>query len=251
MIAHRKTHIVAYILILFGSLLSISALVAVDDDAYVYLINIRTEIGRGLSVYINSGIRDSENVSADAIIFDIDTPGGRVDAAVEIVRAIQETKIPTIAYVNRQAISAGALIALACDQIVIASGGTIGDAAPVAIQGEELGEKAVSYVRGTIKSTAERQGRNTGVAAAMVDKRLYLVRGEDGEIEAIRPDRYNERKNAGENMEVIVAGGDEGELLTLTAEEALRYDLADGQVDSIEDLLAMYEIVEVDGKRGC
>ena len=247
MITPRKTHIIAYILILLGSLLSISALVAVDDDVRVYLINIRTEIGRGLSVYINSGIGDSENVNADAIIFDIDTPGGRVDAAVEIVRAIQETKIPTIAYVNRQAISAGALIALACDQIVMKSGGTIGDAAPVAIQGEELGEKAVSYVRGTIKSTAERQGRNTGVAAAMVDKRLYLVRGENGEIEAIRPDMYNERKNAGEKMEVIVAGGDEGELLTLTTEEALRYDLADGQVDSIEDLLAMYEIVEVAG----
>ena len=177
MIVTSKMRIVAYILILFGSLLSISALVAVEDDARVYIINIRTEIGRGLSVYINNGIQDSENVSADAIIFDVDTPGGRVDAAVEIVRAIQKTKIPTIAYVNRQAISAGALISLACDQIVIASGGTIGDAAPVNIQGDEVGEKVVSYIRGTIKSTAERQGRNTGVAIAMVDKRLYLVRG--------------------------------------------------------------------------
>lgn len=249
MIVKSKMRIIAYILILFGSLLSISALVAVEDDARVYIINIRTEIGRGLSVYINNGIQDSENVSADAIIFDVDTPGGRVDAAVEIVRAIQKTKIPTIAYVNRQAISAGALISLACDQIVIASGGTIGDAAPVNIQGDEVGEKVVSYIRGTIKSTAERQGRNTGVAIAMVDKRLYLVRGENGEIEAIRPDAYNDRKNAGEKLEVIVAGGDDGELLTLTAEEASRYNLADGQAESVEELLAMYEIVEVDGTR--
>ena len=211
MIVKLETRIVAYMLILFGGFLSISALVALEDDARVYIINIRTEIGRGLRVYINNGIRDSEEVNADAIIFDIDTPGGRVDAAVEIVRAIQETEIPTIAYVNRQAISAGALISLACDQIVMTSGGTIGDAAPVTIQGDELGEKAVSYIRATIKSTAERQGRNTGVAATMVDKRLYLVRGEDGKIEAIRSEAYNDRKNAGEKLEVIVAGGDEGE----------------------------------------
>ncbi len=249
MIVKRETRIVAYMLILFGGFLSISALVALEDDARVYIINIRTEIGRGLRVYINNGIRDSEMVNADAIIFDVDTPGGRVDAAVEIVRAIQETEIPTIAYVNRQAISAGALISLACDQIVMSSGGTIGDAAPVTIQGDELGEKAVSYIRATIKSTAERQGRNTGVAATMVDKRLYLVQGEDGIIEAIRPEAYNDRRNAGEKLEVIVAGGDEGELLTLTAEEASRYNLADGQADSIEDLLAMYEIVEIDGTR--
>ena len=138
MIAKRKMRIAAYILIMLGGLLSISALIALEDDAYVYIISIRTEIGRGLSVYINNGIRESEKVNADAIIFDIDTPGGRVDAAVEIVRSIQETMIPTIAYVNRQAISAGALISLACDQIVISSGGTIGDAAPVTIQGEAL-----------------------------------------------------------------------------------------------------------------
>ncbi len=247
MITKRKMRIAAYILIMLGGLLSISALIALDDDAYVYIISIRTEIGRGLSVYINNGIRESEKVNADAIIFDIDTPGGRVDAAVEIVRSIQETMIPTIAYVNRQAISAGALISLACDQIVITSGGTIGDAAPVTIQGEALGEKAVSYIRGTIKSTAERQGRNTGVAAAMVDKRLYLVRGENGEIEAIRPDKYDERKAAGEQLEVIVAGGDDGELLTLTAEEASRYDLADAQAESIKELLALYKIVDING----
>ena len=243
----RKMRIAAYILIILGGLLSISTLIALDDDAYVYIISVRTEIGRGLSVYINNGIRESENVNADAIIFDIDTPGGRVDAAVEIVRSIQETMIPTIAYVNRQAISAGALISLACDQIVITSGGTIGDAAPVTMQGEALGEKAVSYIRGTIKSTAERQGRNTGVAAAMVDKRLYLIRGENGEIEAIRPDKYDERKAAGERMEVIVAGGDDGELLTLTAEEASRYELADAQAESIEELLALYKIVDING----
>ena len=255
MMMKNKKRAASCILILFGSLLSIFRLIALEDNALVYIISIRNEIGSGLRVYISNGIRRAEDDNADAIIFDVDTPGGRVDAAVKIVDTIQRTKIPTIAYVNREAISAGALISLACDQIVMTSGGTIGDVAPVTIQGQELGEKAVSYIRATIRSTAERQGRNPDVAAAMVDKRLYLVRLEDGEIVALRPDAYNERKEAGEEMEVIVAGaaeggddedsGDSGELLTLTTEEALQYNLVDGQADTIEDLLAMYQIVEI------
>ena len=236
-------------LILLGCLSAASWLAALSDDALVYEVNIRDAIGNGLRVHIENGVRKAETAEADAIIFDIDTPGGAVDAAIRIIRAIQATSIPTIAYVNRQAISAGALISLACDQIVMRSGATIGDAAPVTIQGQELGEKAVSYIRATIRSTAERQGRNTDVAAAMVDKRLYLVRQEDGELVALRPAEYDEKKEAGESLEVIAAGGEDGELLTVTTEEAMRYNLSEAQVDTIEELLSIYRIVEVNGQR--
>jgi membrane-bound serine protease (ClpP class) len=71
----------------------------------------------------------------------------------------------------------------------------------------------------------------------------------EGKIITLRHEQYNERKEAGEEMEIIASGGPEGELLTLTTEEALRYNLADGEADTIEDLLAMYQIVEVDGER--
>ena len=233
-------------LILLGSLLSISWLAALEDNALVCLINIRDEIGSGLRVYIQNGIRDAEEADVDAIIFDVDTPGGRVDSAVQIIRAIQDTDIPTIAYVNRRAISAGAMISLSCDQIVMRSGGTIGDAAPVTIQGEELGEKIVSYIRATIRSTAERQGRNPDIAASMVDKELVLVRKADGEIVALIPETYTEKKEQGEEMEVISA---EGRLLTLTTEGALKYNFADGQAEEIAGLLAMYQIAEVNQVR--
>jgi membrane-bound serine protease (ClpP class) len=244
-----KRGIFSGILILLGSLLSISWLAALSDDALVYVINIRNEIGNGLRVYIDNGIRQAEETDADAMIFDVHTPGGAVGAARDIIDAIQRTDIPTIAYVNTEAISAGAMISLSCDQIVMRHGGTIGDSAPVTIQGDELNEKAVSYIRGKIRATAERQGRNPAIAAAMVDKRLYLVRLAEGEIITLRHEQYNERKEAGEEMEIIASGGPEGELLTLTTEEALRYNLADGEADTIEDLLAMYQIVEVDGER--
>ena len=242
-----KRRIFSGILILLGSLSWLAAVSS--DDALVYVINIRNEIGNGLRVYIDNGIKRASEAEADAIIFDVHTPGGAVGAARDIIDAIQRTEIPTIAYVNTEAISAGAMISLSCDQIVMRHGGAIGDSAPVSIQGEELNEKAVSYIRGKIRATAERQGRNPDIAAAMVDKRLYLVRFADGEIVTLREEEYIERKDLGEAMDIIAAGGPEGELLTLTTEEALEYNLADEVADSVEDMLALYQIVEVDGGR--
>ena len=242
-----KRRIFSGILILLGSLSWLAAVPS--DDALVYVINIRNEIGNGLRVYIDNGIKEASEAEADAIIFDVHTPGGAVGAARDIIDAIQRTELPTIAYVNTEAISAGAMISLSCDQIVMRNGGAIGDSAPVSIQGEELNEKAVSYIRGKIRATAERGGRNPDIAAAMVDKRLYLVRFMDGQIVTLREEEYIERKDLGEEMEIIAAGGPEGELLTLTTEEALEYNLADEVADSVEDLLALYQIVEVEGER--
>ena len=242
-----KRRIFSVVLIVLGSLSWLAAVSS--DDAIVYVINIRNEIGNGLRVYIDNGIQRASDAEADAIIFDVHTPGGAVGAARDIIDAIQRTELPTVAYVNTEAISAGAMISLSCDQIVMRNGGAIGDSAPVSIQGEELNEKAVSYIRGKIRATAERGGRNPDIAAAMVDKRLYLVRFADGEIITLREEEYIERKDLGEEMDIIAAGGPEGELLTLTTEEALEYNLADEIADSVEDLLRLYQIVEVNGER--
>ncbi len=242
-----KRRIFSVVLILLGSLSWLAAVSS--DDALVYVINIRNEIGNGLRVYIDNGIKRASEANADAIIFDVHTPGGAVGAARDIIDAIQRTELPTIAYVNTEAISAGAMISLSCDQIIMRNGGAIGDSAPVSIQGEELNEKAVSFIRGKIRATAERSGRNPDIAAAMVDKRLYLVRLMDGEIVTLREEEYIERKDLGEEMDIIAAGGPEGELLTLTTEEALEYNLVDGEADSVEDLLGLYQIVEVNGER--
>lgn len=242
-----RTRLTSCIFIILGViLLAMSLVSSAQDEALVHIVNIRDQIGSGIRTYIQSGIERAEYANADAIIFDVDTPGGRVDAAVDIIDAIQDTEIPTIAYVNREAISAGAMISIACDQIVMTSGGTIGDSAPVSMQGEEAGEKAVSYIRKTIKSTAERQGHNPHIAVAMVDKKRVLVRLADGRIESYRPDIYEEHRQKGKEMEVISA---EGELLTLTTDEALAYGFAHGRADTFEELLAMCQIVEIDGVR--
>ena len=222
------------------------ATLSAQDTALVYVIDIRNEIGSGLGTYISDGIQTAEEAGADAIVFDVDTPGGRVDSAVNIIRSIQDTQIPTIAFVNRQAISAGAMISIACNQIVMTSGGTIGDSAPVNIQGQEVGEKAISYIQGTIRATAERENRNPDIAEAMVDKELVLVKLADGQIIKLLPEEYVAREEEGEEMEILCA---QGKLLTLSTQQALAYEFADAQAETLPDLLAQYEIVEVDGTK--
>ena len=232
--------------LLFLGCLFMSSTLSAQDTALVYVIDIRNEIGSGLGTYISDGIQTAEEAGADAIVFDVDTPGGRVDSAVNIIRSIQDTQIPTIAFVNRQAISAGAMISIACNQIVMTSGGTIGDSAPVNIQGQEVGEKAISYIQGTIRATAERENRNPDIAEAMVDKELVLVKLADGQIIKLLPEEYVAREEEGEEMEILCA---QGKLLTLSTQQALAYEFADAQAETLPDLLAQYEIVEVDGTK--
>ena len=241
----RKTHLLAYVLLLIGCHFLSSNLLA-QDTALVYVVDIRNEIGSGLGTYISEGIQQAEEARADVIVFDVDTPGGRVDSAVNIIRAIQETQIPTIAFVNRQAISAGAMISIACNQIVMTSGGTIGDSAPVNVQGQEVGEKAISYIQGTIRATAERENRNPDIAEAMVDKELVLVKLKDGQIIKLLPEEYATREEEGEEMEILCA---QGKLLTLSTRQALEYEFADAQAETLAELLAQYEIVEVAGTK--
>lgn len=215
--------------------------------AEVYVIDIRNTIGKGLQEYIKRGISSAREANADAIVFDIYTPGGALDATRDIIDQIFYTQIPTIAFVNNEAISAGALISLSCDQIVMRPDGTIGDAAPVTAGGQELGEKIVSYVRGRIRASAERQGRNPDIAAAMVDKDIILVKKtETGEVEALTPTEYDKESEAGVEMEIIV---DSGKLLTLTTQKALELNFVDAKANTIEELLKIYQIVEIEEQK--
>lgn len=217
----------------------------IASAAEVYIIEIHGEIGRGLGIYISNRVEEAEKGNADAIIFDINTPGGELRATQNIIESIYRTHIPTIAHVNIAAYSAGSIIAIACDQIVMSSGSMMGATAPVDITGKKADEKAVSAVSGMIRSAARKQNRNDDIAAAMVEKNLVLVEI-NGKIISLRPEEYRKKEEAGEIEEVILS---EEELLTLTADEALEYGFADAQAETIEELLSMYEIVDIKGER--
>ncbi len=212
-----------------------------ESNPKVYVIQVRNAIGGGLREYISRGVDQAKKEKADVLLFDIHTPGGAINATTDIIKIIDDSGLPTIAFVNNEAISAGAIITLSCEKIAMAPGGTIGDAQPI-----PTNEKTVSYVRGKIYSIAEKQGRNPDVASAMVDKDIVLVKMEDGGIKALSPEEYEENQKKNVSMQVI---SPKGNVLTVSTDKAIELGVADVKSKSIEELLNYFNIVEINGKK--
>jgi membrane-bound serine protease (ClpP class) len=166
------------------------------------------EVELGVSAFLQRVLREAG--PDDLVILDVDTFGGRIDAAVQIRDALLASRAKTAAFVDRRAISAGALIALATDTIVMAHGATIGAATPVELEGGKMKPveaKVVSYFRKEMKATAEAKGRRGDLAEAMVD------------------------------AEVVIPGLDgKDTTLTLTTDEAIKYGLAAFEAASLGEL---------------
>ncbi|HGJ64663.1 TPA: nodulation protein NfeD [bacterium] len=212
-----------------------------DDNPLVYIIKIQDTIGKGLSEHISRSIDLAKKNDADALLFDIHTPGGALDATGDIIKTIEASGLPTIAYVNNEAISAGAIITLSCDRIAINPGGTIGDAQPI-----PTNEKTVSYVRGRMYSIAEKQNRNPDVAIAMVDKNIVLVKLDNNEIKALSPEEYADNQKNNIAMKVI---SPQGNVLTISADQATELGIADVTAKNINELLNQFSLAEIKGKK--
>ena len=102
----------------------------------VYEITIDNEIEMGLHQYLKRGFEEAKENNAQAIVLNMHTPGGAINAAVDIGKLIDETNIPVIAFINTNAISAGAYIALHADQIYMMPSATMGSAAPITTSGD-------------------------------------------------------------------------------------------------------------------
>ena len=183
----------------------------------VHIAYIDGEIDLGMAPYITRVVSDAEKDKASAIIFKINTFGGRLDAATQIKDAIIGTDILTIAFINNRAISAGALISLSCKKIIMVPGGSIGAATVVSQTGEKVGEKYQSYMRSEMRATAEKNGRRTDIAQGMVDERI-----------------------------VIPGLVDSTQLVTLTSEEALKYGIADTLLNNIDEVFAYFHLQDAE-----
>lgn len=202
------------------ALLGVSAVPAADDQPrvpgarpIVYVAPIHGLIDLGLAPFVERVLDEATAAGAAAVILEVNTFGGRVDAAVLIRDAVLRARVRTVAFVNKRAISAGALISLAAETIAMADGGTIGAATPVEMgapgaPAQPVAEKTVSYMRKEFRATAESRKRPPLLAEAMVDA--------DVEIPGVI---------------------DKGKLLTLTTEEALKHKLADFRADSLDAVL--------------
>jgi membrane-bound serine protease (ClpP class) len=196
---------------IFFLLLLISSTLLPQKKVYVAVIE--SEIDLGLAPYVRRVVSEAEKENADAIIFKINTFGGRVDAATQIKDAILSTNILTIAFINNRAISAGSLIALSCNKIAMVEGSSIGATTVVDQSGKKQSEKYQSYMRSEMRATAERNGRRKDIAEGMVDERVVV--------------------------EGLV---DSTQLITLTSEEAYNYGIADTLVNDIDKLLSAFNL---------
>jgi len=178
-------------------------------DQVVYIIPLEDTVEKGLSAFIDRSLTDAEEKGADIIILEINTPGGAVDAATKIGKRIQDTTIPTVAFINNDAISAGAFIALNAEKIYMSEDGRMGAAGIIDQAGNTADEKAVSYWLSAMKGAAENNGRDPIYALAMADKEIDLPE----------------------------LGAEKGKYLTLTASQAIEVNYAEGIVKNRADLL--------------
>ncbi|WNM60006.1 NfeD family protein [Candidatus Nitrospira allomarina] len=223
MLAQIRFHHVLSTLVIYVSVFMVFGVsLAVTPKPIVFVAPIEGVIDLGLAPFVQRVLDEATAAGAEAVILEINTFGGRVDAAVLIRDALLNSKVLTVAFINKRAISAGALISLASEKIAMADGGTIGAATPVQIglpgsPAQPVEEKTVSYMRKEFRATAEQRNRPPLIAEAMVDA--------DVEV----PDLIEKNK-----------------LLTLTTKEALQANIADFQANSLEAVLESVNLADAD-----
>ena len=189
----------------------------------IYGISLKKEIGSTTWIYTQNGFKEAEALNADGILIHMNTYGGAVLYADSIRTAILNSKIPVYVFIDNNAASAGALIAVACDSIYMRKGANIGAASVVNESGEKMPDKYQSYMRATIRATAEAHGKDT------------IIQKNDTIITWKRDPRIAE---AFVDEFVSIPGIiDSTHILTFTADEALKYGYCEGIVDNIDELI--------------
>ena len=198
------------------------------------VVPLQGEISPPLLLFLRRAVKAAESAGAGAIVFEMDTYGGRLDSAAEITSVLNHATIPTYMFINSNAGSAGSLIALATQHIYMSPVSAIGAAAPVLSTGEDLPaterDKTISYWSALIRSSAARNGHNPDIGEAFMNKEKEVKIGD----RVVHP---------------------KGSLLTLTAQEATEKIngkplLADGIADSVEDLGAKAGLKGATGHAG-
>lgn len=178
----------------------------------VYIVPIDGLVDNALATYLERALADAEANDAALIVLHVDTFGGLLDAADRMRKTLLSAPIPTVAFIDRNAASAGALISYAADRIVMVPGASIGAATVVeGGSGEAAPDKYQSYMRGLMRATAEANDRDPQIAEAMVDETI--------------------------DVEGVTASG---KVLTLTSDEALGLGVADAVLPSVEAVVEAY-----------
>jgi len=210
----------------------------------LYIIPVSGTVEPGMAAYVRRVLKSVEHNKDAILVFKLDTFGGRVDSAFEIVAAISAVhKERTIAYVEKKAISAGALIALSAGTLVMKENTLIGDCAPIIQTGDgqkEAGEKTQTVLRAQFRTLAKRHGYSEVLAEAMVTKGMEVYRVTlGGQVRYMDKTAYEdltkaEKKKISEKKTIVVGG----ELLTMDDSEALDLGFSKGSVKNLDEALA-------------
>ncbi len=213
------------------------------ESQEVYVIPVEGEVGPSMAAFIKravSGIAQSEST---LIVLELDTFGGRVDSAFDIVDTVTGIeKAKTLAYVKTKAISAGALIALSCNSLMMKHGTTLGDCAPISIGPEGpqmLGEKFQSPLRARFRALAKKNGYDENLAESMVSENLEIIRvtvdGKTRYLESTDINDMTAREKARiTNRKTVVK---KGELLTMDDREAVSLGFSKASVTDLAGAL--------------
>lgn len=216
------------ILLLFVLLVGVQVFASETDTLLIYKFNIKEQIAPSVWRQTKIVFENAEEMGADLILIHMNTYGGTVVDADSIRTKILNSDIPVWTFIDNNAASAGALIAIAGDSIFMRPGANIGAATVVNQTGEKAPDKYQSYFRSTMRSTAESHGADT------------IINGTDTIIKWFRDPKIAE---AMVDEDVFIPGIiDTGKILTFTAREALKYGYCDGIAENIEELLEQANI---------
>jgi membrane-bound serine protease (ClpP class) len=180
----------------------------------VYHFKIENEIAEPTEILVDSALAAAKRLNVDYVIAEINTFGGRVDVADAINQKFLDYPKPIWAFINNNAYSAGALIAIACDSIYMAEGSNMGAVTPVnGATGQYASEKVRASIRAKMRASAEANGRNPKIAEAMVDETL--------------------------EYDSLVTPG---KLIVFTTSEAIKNGYCEGKANSVEEILAKYDM---------
>ena len=224
----------------------------------VVIIPVSGEVGPAMAAFIERALEKGEQQYSDALfVLEMDTFGGRVDSAFQIVDTLLSfSGGKTLAYVKKKAISAGALIALACNELVMQHSTTIGDCAPIMISNEGpkmLGEKFQSPLRAKFRTLAKRNGYPQALAEAMVSSDIVIYSMEKDDkvlyMTAVEYEDLSEEEQAKMRSKKTVVG--KGKLLTMDDQEAITLGFSKMSIGSVEKMLEQkgisdYEIIRLE-----
>lgn len=192
----------------------------VAQKTKVMVMQIKSEIDPRTNRYVELALGHADNTKADIVIIEMDTYGGLVTDAKEIVDQIMDFKKPVWVYINTNAASAGALISIACDSIYMSPGASIGAATVVNEAGEKAPDKYQSYMRSIMRSVAEENGRDPRIAEGMVDESFA--------IDSIKK---------------------EGQIITFSTSEAIKHGFCEAKVESLDEILKRNNITDYEVDR--